>query len=33
MDEEVIRKFEDKTGSAKDFYDEEENLKVEAVDA
>lgn len=32
MDEEVIRKFEDKTGSAKDFYDEEENLKVEAVD-
>ena len=31
MDEEVIRKFENKTGSAKDFY-EEEGLKVESVE-
>jgi RecA/RadA recombinase len=32
MDEEVIRKFENKTGSAKDFYEEEEGLKVESVE-
>ena len=32
MDEEVIRKFENKMGSAKDFYGEEEGLKVEAAD-
>ncbi len=31
MDEEVIRKFENKTGSAKDFYGEEESPKVEAI--
>jgi recombination protein RecA len=31
MDEEVIRKFEDKTGSAKDFYGEEEGPKVESI--
>ncbi len=32
MDEEVIRKFENKTGDAKDFYGEEEELKMEVVD-
>ena len=32
MDEEVIRKFENKMGSAKDFYGEEEELKVEVAD-
>jgi hypothetical protein len=27
MDEEVIQKFENKTGNAADFYDEEEEAK------